>query len=282
MNIVDRLVAPTICILFVLTCLSTLSGCQDDNSFENISTTATEAQTSADEANGVEGSENSNSVVFYSDEGVILGKDDVPQGGFPAPPVQGLSKEGYIFTGWTVKPDSDNNDATVAAEKTTDGIQKENDPTLPQIDEDIDFEAIYIDIRDKSNVFALPAVYGKKGDTFETKLQLCGKVVLCAFDIQISYDPAILELTSIKSDLDLDVVASHDEANHTIKFNYATAKNRTRTAEVIELYFKIKSADKAKTLIQLDAVEIVAVDANNENLLISAPFTLIDGMVYIK
>lgn len=130
------------------------------------------------------------------------------------------------------------------------------------------------------NMFRVTSAEGKSGDIVTMAILLDGTVNICGFDLEVAYDPAILEFVSVDADFDLDVIASHNKANSMVKFNYATAKNRTRSAKIMELKFKIRSTEISKTFVRLKALEVIAVNANNDPML--APYTLKDGMVTIK
>ena len=100
--------------------------------------------------------------------------------------------------------------------------------------------ATYVE-SNSSNIFMIESVTAINDSEFTVMLSLTGTVLLCDFDISVFYDPDVLEVVSLNSDLGFDVIANHiAEDNETI-LNFANASNKSKGKDILEITLRVKN-----------------------------------------
>lgn len=132
-------------------------------------------------------------VTFLNSDGSIMTEAEVKDG-YPAP-CPGIPEllPGEVFSGW--------------------------DTDLQSVKSDITTKALVQNIIGKSNVFALYSYYGTVEDKVLLPLQLCGKVDLNCFELQISYDNHALEFLGIDN-CDSAVLFNDNREKGIVYLNY--------------------------------------------------------------
>lgn len=115
---------------------------------------------------------------------------------------------------------------------------------------------------DNANVFEISNAQGKEGETVSVLLSVGGQVKTCGFDLSIMYDEN-LELVSYDDNKDLDIIVNDRAVSQGIILNYSSATNLTKSCDVIELTFCIKSANKASIPLQISVTSIYMVENND-------------------
>lgn len=193
-------------------------------------------------------------VMFEDWDGKVISTQTITTGNDATLP-DSPSRQGYEFCGWNGRYTNITNDSTVIAQ--------------------------YID-SSKENVFKVFNAKGSEGDTVKTMIYLGGQVELCGFDMRLKYDNNTLEFVTMNSELNLDVVANHDAKTGIIKFNYSAIKNRTKSAKVLELEYKIKETTEKATTLTLTPVEIIKTDTAQNNNIVPVEYSLENGVITIE
>ena len=193
-------------------------------------------------------------VIFEDWDGTIISTQSVLTGDNATLPVA-PTRDGYEFCGWSGNYTNVTSDTTVMAQ--------------------------YIDLS-KNNVFKVFNAKGSKGDTVKLTVYLGGIVETCGFDLRLRYDKDALEFISTDGALDLDAIVKHDDTDGTISFNYSSARNRTKSARILEVEFKIKETAGNSTTLSLSPIEIVRVDSEQDNIPVDVEYTLENGVITIN
>ena len=193
-------------------------------------------------------------VIFEDWDGTIISTQSVLTGDNAILP-NAPAREGYEFCGWSGNYTNVNNDATVVAQ--------------------------YID-SSNTNVFKVYSSKAKKGDTVKLTVYLGGMVETCGFDLRLRYDKDALKFINADGALDLDAIVKHDDTDGTISFNYSSARNRTKSARILEVEFEIKETAGNSTTLGLSPVEIVRVDSEQDNIPVDVEYTLENGVITIN
>lgn len=124
------------------------------------------------------------------------------------------------------------------------------------------------------NVFLISPEVSEDG-IIKVTLSLYGKVKLCAFDLDINFDPNVLSIINVNSECGLSVVEAHDEQAGVISCNYANAKNIKKQKDILIVEFRVVG-NASETQVSITPKEIIRVidgDIDTE----SAPYTLTTG-----
>ena len=143
--------------------------------------------------------------------------------------------------------------------------QDEDDKPLPE-----GIDAANID-ESASNIFKLSAQISDDKKTIDVTLTLCGGVSLCGFDMKLLFDEHDVTLSNLDTDCDLQVFAS-EESPGAIAFNYANAKNITKTKTVLKGTFRILNSDAKEIVFSLKPVEVIKTDSRYE--VVPADYTI--------
>jgi len=100
---------------------------------------------------------------------------------------------------------------------------------------------------DTGNVFALSDYQGHVGDTATVSLTLGGLVLLCAFELEIKFDPAFLSYIG-RTDVDSDTVVNYNDTDSTIYINFVKMSNVTSGFKIADLSFKLISKTEATAI----------------------------------
>lgn len=192
-------------------------------------------------------------LVFEDWDGTVISNQSVLAGDDAVMP-ENPTREGYEFCGWSGNYTAVAGDATVIAQ--------------------------YVDAS-KKNVFKTYSAKGKKGDTVKLTVYLGGIVETCGFDMRLRYNKNALEFIKADGVLDLDAIVNHDSSTNTISFNYSAARNRTKSARVLEVEFKIKESAENSTTVYLSPIEIIRADPNQDNIPVDAEYTIENGVITI-
>lgn len=119
--------------------------------------------------------------------------------------------------------------------------------------------ALYQDVSGLENVFAIPSVYAKAGETFEVPLSLCGQVSLCAFDLRIYYDASLLRYAGC-DEADENLLVNCDAKNGLLYVNFLRTVNVEDEVGLCRLAFQVLTSERHESALHLETVEAVAVD----------------------
>ena len=205
------------------------------------------------------GSQPTNHTVTFVDwDGTTLDTQRIASGSDAVPPLLS-EREGFLFTGW--------------------------DGSYNNITTDTILTAVYVKQSDGMNIFSVTNAVGRPGDIVTLTVSLGGVVNTCGFDLRILYDGDVLEYVSHNEDWNLDIVAFHMAAEHMIRFNYSATRNRTTTAKIMEISFRIKDASVANTSVKLQPIEVIFADLDNDNIPTryeDGGYTMMDGTVTVS
>ena len=186
-------------------------------------------------------------VVFYDYDGkTILFESEVEEGESAKLP-SNPQKDGCEFLGW------------------------EGD--YSNVTESRKIRAVY---SDEKNVFLLLAENNGQNQ-IKVKLQLCGVVKTCGFDLTVFYNDDVLELLSCDDQLDLDIVSNQLEKH--ILVNYSSANDQVKKKDIIELTFQIKNPDAEYTKIH---IEMTSIKEINGQFVDDCDYTIINNILKIK
>ena len=202
------------------------------------------------------GTANRYTVTFKDWNGAILDTQSVAHGTSAVAPVPS-ERNGYLFTGWDV--------------------------SYQYITADTVITAVYAPA-DGLNFFSVTNADGKPGDIVMVTVSLGGTVKTCGFDMRLLYDNTALEYVGYNNEnLNyLDVLAYHKEDEHMVRFNYSAASNRTSTAKVLDVSFRIKNAATSSTSLDIIPVEVIFADPQNSNAPAGIDYSLLSGTVTIN
>jgi hypothetical protein len=193
-------------------------------------------------------------VVFKGWDGSILDTQTVAHGSSatpPSPPAQ----NGYVFTGWDVSYLTVTADTIVTATyAAADGL----------------------------NFFSVSSASGKPGDIVTATVSIGGIVATCGFDMRLAYDGDVLEYVGHNADWDLDIVANHVPSEREIRFNYCATRNRTASAKLMDVSFRIKPAGAAAGTVSIVPAEIICIDDTGGNGLAHIGVNAMDGSVAVN
>ena len=194
-----------------------------------------------------------NTVTFIDWDGTILSNQNVWTGENAAVPIT-PTREGYTFCGWSGNYTNVISDSIVIAQ--------------------------YVDSA-KDNVFKVFTVKAQKEDTIKLVVYLGGKVETCGFDMKLKYDKDALEFIDMDAALEVDAIANHNSEEGSIRFNYSSSKNRTKGARILAAEFKIKETAGDVMNIDLIPVEIIKIDAEQDNIPVDAAYNIENGTITV-
>ena len=195
---------------------------------------------------------NHNTVTFCSSDGIILGTEIVKDGSVVSLPHDNLSPAGTVFTGW--------------------------DKELINIFENTRITAKCIDVSNDDNVVALETVYSKAGNNVSIPLKIMGKVNLCAVDLCITYDETKLKFEKAES-VDPAVTIEKEKETGLLYVRFVSSANAEGEADLGNLVFKPTNGESNEIKLQVVVKEMVRLDDKNE--LISVPYNIVDGKIYV-
>ena len=135
------------------------------------------------------------------------------------------------------------------------------------------------DIYGRENVFTLPSVCAKAGETFVLPLRLCGKVSLCAFDLRIYYDTNLLRYAGCNGD-DEDLLVNCDAKSGTVYVNFLRTANINSGLDICDLFFQVLTSERHESTLALEVVEAVAVDAVGD--IVRCDSLSVDSILYLN
>ena len=182
--------------------------------------------------------EKKHKVIFLNPDGTIFETEECPTDSWPPSPGIPPVPEGNIFGGWN-----------------TEGFSNESDVTV---------RPILIPVPQDANVVALSYGYGLSGDEISLPLILGGKVELCCFEAEITYDPEVLEFVGFSQE-DGAFVGNCIEEEGKILVNYISSNNTTGSVDLSNIDFKIKDTSKEVTNLSV-AVKTAAKALEGEKL----------------
>lgn len=192
-------------------------------------------------------------VTFSDKDGDILSRQTVYSGNAAFPP-EAPTVAGYIFAGW--------------------------DTAYDCVTEDIEPKATYI-AEDSQNLFTVSSVDGAPGNEITVFVRLGGTVMLCGYDMRLTYDSDVLEFVSLDSEFSMDVVANHVSSSSSIRFNYSSRSNRTSSGDIMEVTFRIKDgAPTQGTTVRLEPIEVIFVDESA--LPAECEYAVTEGVVRVQ
>ncbi|MBR1970609.1 MAG: S-layer homology domain-containing protein [Clostridia bacterium] len=189
-------------------------------------------------------------IAFSDGSGSLLSQQTLFPGEKVNPPEE-PKKIGHIFSGW--------------------------DTDLRNIDTTKIIKALWTKTDGESNYFTLPVKYTLNENTIDLPIALCGKVDLCAFDIEIQYDKNCLEFIEI-SEEDDDVVSNHIFDEGVIKLNFMNSKNITGEIDICNMQFKVLN-NTPSSEIKIIVKEVVKLDENGE--FVNPEYNVHNGEVYV-
>lgn len=189
--------------------------------------------------------------IAFDDGSGILSSQQILFAGDIVNPPEEPKKIGYIFSGW--------------------------DADFRNIDTTKIINAIWTKTADESNYFTLPVKYTLNENVIDMPITLCGKVDLCAFDIEIQYDKNSLEFIEITEEDD-DIVSNHIADSGIIKLNFMNSKNITGEIDICNMQFKALNNNPSSE-IKIIVKEVVKLDENGE--FINPSYNVHNGKVYV-
>jgi len=189
-------------------------------------------------------------IAFDDGSGILSSQQILFVGDIVNPPEE-PKKIGYIFSGW--------------------------DADLRNIDTTKIIKALWTKTDDESNYFTLPVKYTLNKNVIDMPITLCGKVDLCAFDIEIQYDKNSLEFIEITEEDD-DIVSNHIADSGIIKLNFMNSKNITGEIDICNMQFKALNNNPSSE-IKIIVKEIVKLVENGE--FVNPSYNVHNGKVYV-
>ena len=114
-------------------------------------------------------------------------------------------------------------------------------------------------------------------------ISLDGAIRVCEFDAVLSYDPSVLEIVRIDDELSLSIISNYSKTNGTILFNYSNTKDRTKTADIMEITFKIKDDATVKdTVVGLKQMKVISRISDEGLGVTDTDYAFVDGVVHIQ
>ena len=203
---------------------------------------------------GASGVEGKLAVTFYSDDGTILKIDYVQKGSAAVPPAEPQMSYGMVFQSW--------------------------DTEFSRVTRDLEVHPVCVDVKEKTNAFAVGGAYGKVGETVTVPVTLCGQVCVAGFDATITYDPEALELVDVTED---GAVLYNDEIPGALRLNYVSVENTEADVDVCRLQFRIK-AEKGPIPVTMELHSIYAcssdVDSRDDSMYVPESY-LVGGNVHV-
>lgn len=232
------------CIVSVAITMSACSSSSKESVAEStiaISTVSTEASTSTNDK--------TYAVTFLSNDGSLLKIDYVPENASAVPPVEPEMTPGVVFSGWKT--------------------------SFSTVSDDMQIHPKIISLDGKTNVFAMPAAYGRMGESVIVPLKVCGNVVVSGFDIIVEYDPECLSLESVFNE-DGGVIYN-DEIPGQIRLNYVSIADTTADIDVCDFKFRVIADEDS-----IVSVCVQGICAGNSDDSMYAPeYEVINSTVYI-
>ena len=232
------------CIVSVAMTMSACSRSSEENVTEStiaISTDSTEVSTNTDDT--------TYAVTFLSNDGNILKIDYVSENASAVPPVEPEMTPGVVFSGW--------------------------EPSFSTVTAHMEIHPQTISLDGKTNVFAMPAAYGRMDESVIVPLKVCGNVVVSGFDIVVEYDPECLALESVFNE-DGGVIYN-DEIPGQIRLNYVSIADTTADIDVCDFKFRVIADDDS-----IVSVCVQGICAGNSDDSMYAPeYEVINSTVYI-
>lgn len=188
-------------------------------------------------------------IAFDDGSGVLSSQQIIFVGDKVNPPKE-PKKLYYIFSGW--------------------------DTDLRNIDKNKVIKALWTKTDGESNYFTLPVKYALNENVIDTPLALCGKVDLCAFDIEIQYDKNSLEFIKI-TEKDDDIVSNHIADSGIIKINFMSSKNITGEIDICNMQFK--TLDNNSSEIKIIVKEVIKLDDHGE--FVNPSYNVHNGKIYV-
>ena len=194
-------------------------------------------------------------VAFVDYDGTELSRQTVQEGSSAALPAN-PTRAGYYFSGWSGNYRNVTSDSTVTAQYVLDTA---------------------------NNIFVAESVNGKPGAEITMLISLDGAIRVCEFDAVLSYDPSVLEIVRIDDELSLSIISNYSKTNGTILFNYSNTKDRTKTADIMEITFKIKDDATVKdTVVGLKQMKVISRISDEGLGVTDTDYAFVDGVVHIQ
>lgn len=130
-----------------------------------------------------------------------------------------------------------------------------------------------------TNIFRVAAQQTQSDRVVELTVMLDGNVRLCGFDMTLKYDHLLFSLSELDTVHDLDIVSHIDNENGQIMFNYAGAKNITKSKTILTATFHIIGDVGQTSTFSLAPAEVIQTDDHNN--VVSAAYSLINQTITI-
>ena len=190
-------------------------------------------------------------VTFYSNEGAVLKVDRVSNKGCAQPPQVPEMTYGSIFQSW--------------------------DTDFSRVTQGMEIRPTCVEVADRENVIAVSGGYAVGGGQATIPIRLCGDVCVAGMDVVVRYDADALQLGAVTAD---GGVVYNDGTAGEIHLNYVSTANTTADVDLCNLQFTAK-AESGIYPISVEVVSLCAVDEADEEVLMTPPFTVIEGNVYV-
>lgn len=136
--------------------------------------------------------------------------------------------EKWIFTGWRFS------DSKALEETSEDTFSSNNEKTNSTVYAHAEGKQVPV----FDTTLALAGGYGTNKDRVTLPLKLCGEVNVCAFELEIKYDPEQLKLEGFENE-DPGVVVNAIEEEGVILLNYLDNRNTVGDVDLVDLVFKV-------------------------------------------
>lgn len=135
------------------------------------------------------------------------------------------------------------------------------------------------DVSQVENAVAIPSMYGQAGETVSAEVKLCGLVDVCALDLRVRYDPAILKYTGCDNAY-AELIYNCNEEDGVVLMNLITLSKLDETVKLCDLQFEVLADSSSASPLEIEIVDMGTLDENGQ--IIGCEYSTIDAQVYLN
>ena len=124
-------------------------------------------------------------------------------------------------------------------------------------------DALELSSLTSDNIFLIEATPSSDGTRIDLSITLTGAVKLCGFDMTLHYDNNIFALTALDTEKDLPITFDRQDNKGVVSFNYANAKNITKSKTILTANFIVKDPVDNSSVFWLSPEEVAMIGDNS-------------------